>query len=92
MTSRTRGAFGCGFEAPYVADRFVAVASEPDKAKRIELNTDIAEYLRHWNLAVGVVAVPGQIVYNPNSISEWKMTGAVRSAFTTPENIVPAGR
>jgi len=92
MTSRTRGAFSCGFELPFVADRFVEVASEPDKAKRIELNTEIAEYLRHWNLAVGVVAVPGQIVYNPNSIAEWKMTGAVRAAFTSPENIVPAGR
>ena len=92
MTSRTRGAFGCGFEAPFVADRFVAVASEPDKAKRIELNTEIAEYLRHWNLSVGVVAVPGQIVYNPNSIASWEMTGAVRSAFTSPENIVPASR
>ena len=92
MTSRTRGAFGCGFELPFVADRFVKVASEPDPEKRKLMNTEIAEYLRHWNMAVGVVAVPGQIVYNPSSISEWEMTATIRSAWNAPENIVPARR
>ena len=60
-TSLTRGGFGCGIEIPEVAETWIAVAAEPDPAKQIELNNELAQYLFDHAVSFGVVGVPDPI-------------------------------
>jgi len=87
-TSLTRGGFGCGMEIPKIGEIFKQVASETDKAKRIELNTELAEYLFYEMLEPGIVSVPEAIAYNPKSISSWEMRPGIFQVVNSPENIV----
>ena len=89
-TSLTRGGFGCGLEIPEVANTWIAVATESDSAKRIELNNALADYLYDQAVSFGVVGVPGPITYNPNKIADWPMDPALFSKWNNPEDIVPA--
>ena len=89
-TSLTRGGFGCGMEIPKIGEIFKQVASETDKAKRIELNTELAEYLFYEMLEPGIVSVPEAIAYNPKSISSWEMRPGIFQVVNSPENIVIA--
>ena len=91
-TSLTRGGFGCGIEIPEVANTWIQVAAEPDPAKQIELNNQLAQYLFDHAVSFGVVGVPGPITYNPNKIAEWPMDPALFAYWNNPEDIVPVGR
>ena len=91
-TSLTRGGFGCGIEIKKVADTWIAVAAEPDPAKQIEMNNELAQYLYDHAVSFGVVGVPGPITYNPNKIAEWPMEPALYTKWNNPEDIVPVGR
>lgn len=79
-TSFTRGGFGCGIEIPRIAEAFTAVSNETDLQARIQLNTDLVDYLYDQQIFAGTVQVPTFVVYNPNSIAEWEGTP---SSFTT---------
>ena len=58
-TSLTRGSFGCGVEIKKVADTWIAIWGEPDPAKQIEMNNELAQYLFDHAVSFGVVGVPG---------------------------------
>ena len=88
-TSLTRGGFGCGLEIKKAADTWIAVATEPDPAKQIELNNALADYLYEHAVSFGVVGVPNPITYNPKKIAEWPMDPALFTNWNNPEDIVP---
>ena len=88
-TSLTRGGFGCGLEIEKVADTWIAVVTEPDPAKQIEMNNELAQYLYDHAVSFGVVGVPAPITYNPIKIAEWPMEPALYTTWNNPESIVP---
>jgi peptide/nickel transport system substrate-binding protein len=71
MTSVTRGGFGCGNESPELAQWFLQASAESDIQKRIDINTQVCEYLSYWQVGTGVVAVPVKFVYNPKRVASW---------------------
>lgn len=90
MTTMTRGGFSCGFESPWIAEQFKKQAVEPDITKRIQMTNEWVDYMYHWMLAPGIVAVPAGIMWNPKSIKEWPMRTSVVASFNNMEEIVPA--
>lgn len=89
-TSLTRGGFGCGIEIPRILETLMAVNEEPDIAKRIEMNTDLADYMFEWRPAAGIVRLPSNVVFNPRSIESWDMREGFESIYNATERIVPA--
>lgn len=89
-TSITRGGFGCAMEIPFVAEVYLKTSKEVDEQKRLELNTQLADYSYHWMLEPGVVSVPDAVVYNPKSIKSWEMRPGIFLVVNSPENIVLA--
>ena len=87
MSAIARGGKSHGIEIPEATANYRDVSAEPDRAARIALNKDFADFLRHWMPGFGVVAVPSLIVYNPNSIGTWDMEPGLRSAINSPEKI-----
>lgn len=92
MTSMTRGGFGCGFEDPFIAKKWLEVAKVADPNKRAEMNDEVVQHLFDQALGVGVVTVPQFIIYNPRSIASWEMSPALFVGVNDYENIVPAAR
>ncbi|MFW6195292.1 MAG: ABC transporter substrate-binding protein [Chloroflexota bacterium] len=92
MTSMTRGGFSCGFESPFIAEKWQEAAAEPDVQARNEINDEVVQYLHDWALNPGVVQVPNFATYNPNSIEEWPMNPAIFTGVNDFESIVPAER
>jgi ABC-type transport system substrate-binding protein len=90
-SSLSRGGYCICYEAPEISQIYLDVAAEPLLERRIELNSQYFDFMYHWALKPGVVAIPQYTVYNPNSIQEWVMepTPFGTSAFW---NIVPAPR
>ncbi len=87
MSAIARGGKSHGIEIPEATANYKNVSAEPDRAARINLNKDFADFLRHWMPGFGVVAVPSLIVYNPNAIGSWDMEPGLRQAINSPEKI-----
>lgn len=87
MSAIARGGKSHGIEIPEATENYRAVSAEPDRAARIDLNKEFADFLRHWMPGFGVVAVPSLIVYNPNAIGSWDMEPGLRQAINSPEKI-----
>ena len=87
MSAIARGGKSHGIEIPEATANYRNVSAQPDRAQRIELNKQFADFLRRWMPGFGVVAVPSLIVYNPNSIGSWAMEPGLRQAFNSPEKI-----
>lgn len=73
QTSLTRGGFSCGFESPEILDFYQRMATAPDQATAVQAANEYLDYVYHWNLQPGIVAVPDDVFYNPNKIAEWPM-------------------
>ncbi len=91
-TSFTRGGFGCGIEIPEIAEAFTAVSNETDLQGRIQLNTDLVDFLYDQQIFAGTVQVPTFVVYNPNSIASWEGTPSSFTTMNEFESIVLADR
>ena len=91
-TSLTRGGYGIGVEIPFMAEKWLEIAGEPDIAKRIALNNLVMDYMFEMAIDVGVVALPSPITYNPNSIADWPMDPGLFASINKHEAIVPATR
>ncbi|MDP2948535.1 MAG: ABC transporter substrate-binding protein [Chloroflexota bacterium] len=90
MSSLSRGGASAAIESPYIAERLLKVMKEPDKEKRIKMNTEIADYQAQWMLIPGVVSFPSTFVYNPKAIKSWEMHATQVPDFNSPDRIVPA--
>ena len=92
ITSLTRGGFSCGYEVPFVVEKWFETAALSDAVARSKINDEVAQYLFEEALGIGVVTVPAFITYNPSSIASWEMRPALFVGVTAYENIVPADR
>jgi len=90
LSSLSRGGFSCSVEAPEIAQTFLKVSKEPDLDKIIEMNNEIADFMYHWMIVPGAIAVPTYMVVNPKSIASWDMEIIFQAQFRCPECIVPA--
>ncbi len=90
MTSMTRGGFSCGFESPWIAEQFKKQARELDVQKRIQMTNEWADYMYHWLLAPGIVAVPDGVIYNPKAIADWPVRISGFAGTNSWWDIVPA--
>ena len=92
-TSLTRGGFGCGIEMPFIAEGFVEANKHDDPAKRIEVNTKVAEQMHFWMPQSGIAVVPNGMMVNPKAIESWQMLDGFESpSIQGPEYIVPVSR
>ena len=92
-TALTRGGFGCGIEMPWIAQGFIEANSYDDPAKRIEVNTKVAQQMYDWMPQSGIAVVPNGMMVNPKSIESWQMRDGFESpSIQGPELIVPVSR
>lgn len=90
FTTLARGGFSCAMEIPFVLENYLKTSKESDKAKRVEYNTDLLEYYRHWRLNSGVVGVPEPLVWNPKVIKSWDMrANAAGTHIVSLDTIIP---
>lgn len=78
-SSLTRGGFGCGIEMPWISEGFKAANNEPDVAKRIAINNDMADKMHNWMPQSGIVTVPQFVTVNPKAIAKWQMRDGFES-------------
>ncbi len=90
MTTLTRGGFSCGFESPEILAWYQQSSQEPDTNKRIEINTEVLDYLHNWALFPGYVSIPNAWFTNPKRIQSWDMH--LGNSINSPENIVLVGQ
>ncbi len=67
------GGFNRGLELPLASETFLKMSTETDPAKLEQLVTAWYDFLREQALWVGVVQTPGNALYNPQRIVEWRM-------------------
>ena len=89
-TTLSRGGFSCGVEIPFVLEKGLAAGIEPDRVKRVAINTELAEYYAAEWLVPGVVVVPEPLVWNPKKIASWEMrANASGTHIVSLDTIVP---
>ncbi len=81
QTSLTRGGFGCVIESPEIVDFYRRMATAEDQQAGAQAATEYLDYVYHWNLQPGVVAIPFELFYNPEKISSWPMPESATSAI-----------
>ena len=91
-TSLSRGGFNCSKEIPKITETFQMVNLESDRQKRMDLNTELGDYVRFWMIESGGFLAPWNIVYNPRSVVDWPMPDAVSPGRSMPERIIPVKR
>jgi ABC-type transport system substrate-binding protein len=82
-----RGGKSNSIEINWITEYFQKVSAEPSRAKRIELNNELADLMHHWVPSAGTVAQPLRITINPKTLS-WPVERGLRFRFNSPENIV----
>ncbi len=91
MTSLGRGGFGPGVEVAEITQAILDAGSEPDRAKRVEINTALMDHMHHMMQGSAVVALPDLLVFNSKSIASWPMRSAGSlDVLAYPEFITPA--
>jgi len=81
-----RGGKSNSIEINWITEYFKKVSAEPSRAKRIELNNELADLMHHWVPSAGTVAQPLRITINPKTLS-WPVERGLRFRFNSPENI-----
>ena len=91
MTSLGRGGFGPGVEVPEITQSIIDTGAEPDRVKRVEINTALIDHMHHMMQGSAVVSLPDLIMFNSNAIKSWPMRQAGSlDMMAFPEFIVPA--
>lgn len=84
-----RPGFNIGIEIQELCEWGTAMNQEQDKAARIEIRNQMADFLHKWNPAIGTVARPNTALVNPKKIESWDMPLSVReAALHHPEFII----
>ena len=84
-----RPGFNIGIEIRELCEWGTAMNQEQDKAKRIEIRNQMADYLHENNPAIGTVARPNVALVNPKKVASWNMPLSVReAALHHPEFLV----
>lgn len=93
MTSLGRGGFGPGVEVPEITQAILDNGMEPDRLKRVEINTALMDHMHHMMQGSAVVSLPDLLVFNSKAIESWAMRQAGSlDLMAYPEFIVPAMR
>ena len=91
MTSLGRGGFGPGVEVPEITQAILDNGMEPDRLKRVEINTALMDHMHHMMQGSAVVSLPDLLVFNSKAIESWGMRQAGSlDLMAYPEFIVPA--
>jgi ABC-type transport system substrate-binding protein len=91
MTSLGRGGFGPGVEVAEITQSIIDTGAEPDRLKRVEINTALIDYMHHMMQGSAVVSLPDLIMFNSKAIESWPMRQASSlDMMAFPEFIVPA--
>ena len=91
MTSLGRGGFGPGVEVPEITQAILDNGMEPDRLKRVEINTALMDHMHHMMQGSAVVSLPDLLVFNSKAIESWAMRQAGSlDLMAYPEFIVPA--
>ena len=82
------GGYNIGMEDAFLAETYLEMNAEPDKAKRLEIRDRVVDHIHEWAVSIGTVAVPNPALVNPQRIESWDMPLSVReAALHHPENI-----
>ena len=93
MTSLGRGGFGPGVEVPEITQAILDNGMEPDRLKRVEINTALMDHMHHMMQGSAVVSLPDLLVFNSKAIESWAMRQAGSlDLMAYPEFIIPAMR
>ena len=91
MSSLGRGGFGPGVEVPEITQSIIDTGAEPDRLKRVEINTALIDHMHHMMQGSAVVSMPDLIMFNSKAIESWPMRQASSlDMMAFPEFIVPA--
>ena len=91
MTSLGRGGFGPGVEVPEITQAIIDTGAEPDRLKRVEINTALIDHMHRMMQGSAVVSLPDLLVVNTKTIESWPMRRATAlDLMAYPEFIVPA--
>ena len=91
MTSLGRGGFGPGVEVPEITQSILDNGMEPDRLKRVEINTALIDHMHHMMQGSAVVSLPDLLVFNSKAIESWAMRQAGSlDLMAYPEFIIPA--
>ena len=89
-SSLSRGGFSCAMEIPFVLEKQLEAAAEPDRKRRIEINTELAEFYAEQWLVPGITVVPEPLVWNPKKIKSWEMrANASGTHIVSLDTIIP---
>ena len=81
QTSLTRGGFSCAFESPKILELYQGMATASDTAEATDAANRYLQYVYHWNLQPGIVAVPQDWFWNRNKIASWSQDRAAASGI-----------
>ena len=91
MTFLGRGGFGPGLEVPEITQALLDTGAEPDRIKRVAINTALIDHMHYMMQGSAVVSIPDLIVFNSRAIESWPMRMAsTLDVMAYPELIVPA--
>jgi hypothetical protein len=88
QTSLTRGGFGCGFESPEIVRFYRDALAAPDTETAAQVVDGYVDYVHHWALQPGVVAVPDVVITNPLAVSNWDIGKSQWALWA----LIPAGQ
>ena len=90
-SSLSRGGFSCAVEIPFVLEKHLEASQEADRNRRVEINTELAEFYAEQWLVPGIMVVPSPLVWNPKKIKSWEMrANASGTHIVSLDTIVPA--
>jgi len=90
-SSLSRGGFSCAMEIPFVLEKHLEASGETDRNRRVEINTELAEFYAHEWLVPGITVVPSPLVWNPKKIKSWEMrANAGATHIVSLDTIIPA--
>ena len=87
VSSISAGGYGVGQEIPYATATYLAMAGEPDVAKREELAANFYEQNRFFANCVGIFEEPIWPMYNSSLVDVWDMRPMANGNLATINNV-----